>query len=293
MKEKNANSKIIAPDESKLLRVFIQTTKEEFDYPWHFHNECELVYIFDSYGQRYVGNNVETFMSDELVLLGSNLPHCWVNNDSDREHHPYAIVVYFKEELFEGSWFNSPEFNSIKNLLELSKKGIKLNLETSLRFKEKCIALTTLNPIKKFTCLIDILQDLCELTKDDYRLLCKQPYSGELNSINNERINSIYRYIEKNFEKKISLTDVAEEIYMSAGYFSRFFSNKMKKPFFEFLNEYRISQACKQLIETEKAISEICFDVGYESIPYFNRQFKRIKGSSPQQFRENYKKAFT
>ena len=87
----------MAPDESNLLNVCIQTTKEEFAYPWHFHNECELTYIFNGHGQRYVGNNVETFTSDELVLLGSNLPHCWVNEGNAREHQPYAVVVYIKE----------------------------------------------------------------------------------------------------------------------------------------------------------------------------------------------------
>lgn len=286
------NSKPILPGESKLIHVSAQTTKEEFDYSWHFHKECELTYIINGNGHRYVGNNVETFLSDELVLLGSNLPHCWVNDSNTREHHPHAIVVYLKEDLIEGSWFSSAEFGAIRNLLELSKKGIKFNPEASLRLKEKCIALTELNSLKKLTSLLEILQDLSELTSDHYCLLCKQPYSGELNPINSERINSIYRFIENNYEKSISLADVAEEIYMSAGYFSRFFSKEMKKPFFEFLNEYRISQACKQLIETEKTIGDICYDVGYVSIPYFNRQFKKIKGCSPQQFRQNYKKAF-
>lgn len=285
------NNKPIIPSESKLFDIVIQPTKQEFAYPWHFHKEYELTYILNGRGHRYVGNNVEPFKSDELVLVGSNIPHCWVN-DNTQEHIPYAIVIYFKEDFFEGSWFNSCEFDSIRQLFYLSKKGIKFNLKTSLRFKEKCIVLTELNSMKKLNCLLDILQDLSELTKENYRLLCKQPYSGELNPINSERINSIYRYIERNYDKKISLVDVAEELFMSAGYFSRFFSKQMKKPFFEFLNEYRISQACKQLIETEKTISEICFDVGYDSIPYFNRQFKKIKGIPPQQFRENYKKAF-
>ena len=283
--------KPIIPSESKLFDVIIQSTKKEFHYSWHYHKECELIFILNGHGHRYVGNNIEIFSSGDLVLMGSNLPHCWINEDNTRDHNPHAIVIYLKEDLFEGPWFESSEFNSIRSLIELSKKGIKFNQETSLRLKEKCIALTQLNSIKKFTLLLEILQDLSESSKAEYQLLCIQDFSGDLNPINSERINLIYKYIEDNYDKKISLVDVAEEVFMSAGYFSRFFSKIMKKTFFEFLNEYRITHACKLLIETEKSSSEICYEVGFESIPFFYRQFKKFKGCPPRQYRLNYNKA--
>lgn len=285
------NYKPVIPSESKLFDVIVQATKKEFHYSWHYHKECELIFILNGHGHRYVGNNIEIFSSYDLVLIGPNLPHCWINEDSVREDNPYAIVIYLKEELFEGSWFESSEFSSIRNLLELSKKGIKFNPETSLRLKDKCIRLTQLNSIQKLTHLLEILQELSESTTGDYQLLCEQDFSGDLNPVNSERINKIYKYIEVNYDKKISLKDVADAVFMSAGYFSRFFSKKMKKPFFEFLNEYRISQACKLLIETDKSTSEICYDAGFESIPYFYRQFKKIKDCPPQEYRKNYSKA--
>jgi YesN/AraC family two-component response regulator len=65
----------------------------------------------------------------------------------------------------------------------------------------------------------------------------------------------------------------------------------MKKSFFEFLNEYKINRACKLLIETDKQISEICYAAGFESIPFFYRQFKKFKCCQPKSYRVNYQKA--
>ena len=208
------NYRTIIPSESKLFDVIIQATKEEFDFSWHYHKECELIFILNGNGNQYVGDSIETFSTDDLVLIGSNLPHCWVTESNTQEHHhPHAIVVYLKEDLFQGSWFESSEFNSIRDLIELSKRGIKFNQEISLRLKEKCLALTVEHSLKNFTLLLEILQDLSNSPKTDYRLLCKQTFSGDLNSINSERINLIFRYIENNYEKKISLKDVADKIW--------------------------------------------------------------------------------
>ncbi|MBA4168619.1 MAG: helix-turn-helix transcriptional regulator, partial [Chitinophagaceae bacterium] len=84
---------------------------------------------------------------------------------------------------------------------------------------------------------------------------------------------------------------VAGHVNMSEEHFSRFFSKTMMKSFFTFLNEYRINRACKLLIETDKLINEICYKSGFESIPFFYRQFKRFKNCQPKTYRINYRKA--
>ena len=50
-----------------------------FDAPYHFHPELELTWIRKGYGKRYIGGKVSDFESDDLVLVGSNVPHCWIN----------------------------------------------------------------------------------------------------------------------------------------------------------------------------------------------------------------------
>ncbi|MEO5893193.1 MAG: AraC family transcriptional regulator [Ferruginibacter sp.] len=282
--------KPIPPDDSKLFQAVIQDTEKDFDYPWHYHPEFELIYIQRSHGTRYVGNSIENFFDDDLVLIGSNLPHCWINT-AGQQQPARAIVIYLKEEFVDQTWMQSCEFEAIRKLLTLSGKGIKFDQSVALRLKEKCNGLfaSTFTPLEKLMLLLTILQELAQT--EEYHLLCEQGFSYELNPSHNDRINIVYKYIETHYLEKISLADIAAQVHMSEEYFSRFFRKVMKKSFFEFLNEYKINRACKLLIETDKQISQVCYASGFESIPFFYRQFKKFKDCQPSQYRLNYQKA--
>lgn len=275
-------------DESNLFKAVMQVSKNEFEYLWHYHLEYELTYIDKNHGVRYVGNSIENFFDDDLVLLGSNLPHCWINL-ADHQQQTSAMVVYLKEEFLEKTWMESCEFESIRTLLDLSKKGIKFDKKVALKLKERYFALHKLPPLERLILLLQILQELA-LTAD-FHLLCEQGYSTELNHSHHERINVIYKFIEKNYQTQISLADIAAQVNMSKEYFSRFFSKIMKKSFFTFLNEYKINRACKLLIETDKQISEVCYASGFESIAFFYRLFKKYKNCQPKNYRLNYRRA--
>jgi AraC-like DNA-binding protein/quercetin dioxygenase-like cupin family protein len=279
--------KPISSDESNLFKEVIQETAKDFEYPWHYHPEYELTYILASEGVRYVGNSIENFFDDDLVLIGSNLPHCWINS-TDQQRTASAIVVYFKEGFLDKGWMESCEFGAIRKLLDLSNKGIKFNRSVALKLKDKFFELHKLPSLKKLILLLDILEELAETTELHY--LCEQGFSYELNHRYNERINIVYKFIEMNYHKRISLSDISKLINMSEEYFSRFFKKIMKKSFFEFLNEYKINKACKLLIETDKQISEICYASGFESIPFFYRQFKKFKNCQPKNYRIIYQK---
>jgi AraC-like DNA-binding protein/quercetin dioxygenase-like cupin family protein len=279
--------KPISSDESNLFKEVIQENSKEFEYPWHYHPEYELTYILASEGVRYVGNSIENFFDDDLVLIGSNLPHCWINS-ADQKQSASAIVVYFKEGFLDKGWMESCEFGAIRKLLDLSNKGIKFDRNVALKLKEKFFELHKLPSLKKLILLLNILEELAETTELHY--LCEQGFTHELNHSHNERINIVYKFIEANYHRKISLSDIAGMVNMSEEYFSRFFKKIMKKSFFEFLNEYKINKACKLLIETDKQISEICYASGFESIPFFYRQFKKFKTCQPKNYRIIYQK---
>jgi AraC-like DNA-binding protein len=282
-----AHFKPISSLESNLFKADIQQSNKEFDYPWHYHPEYELIYILKSHGVRYVGNSIENFFDDDLVLVGTNLPHCWINA-VDQQHPPEAVVIYLKEEFMDNLWMQSCEFEGIKQLLQASAKGIKFNKEFALQIKDRMLELVQLKPLEKLMSLLQILQDLSGTSQVQY--LCEQGFSYDLNQTNNNRINTVYKYIQEHYQEKISLAGIAAQVNMNEEYFSRFFSKTMKKTFFEFLNEYKINKACKLLIETDKQVSEVCYAAGFESIPFFYRQFKKFKNCQPKTYQLNYQK---
>ncbi|HTN07357.1 AraC family transcriptional regulator [Agriterribacter sp.] len=275
------------PSESKLFKVEFQKTSKEFYYPWHYHSELELAFIISGKGVRYVGNSIENFYEEELVLLGSNLPHTW-NSTADQEQPVNAIVIYLKEEFFDKSWMQSIEFEAIRNLSTSMNKGIKVDSRVAAALKQKFFNLINASPFDKLMILLQILQELAH--NPEFRFLCEQEFTGDLNDTDKTRINAVYNYIQTHYQEQVSLADIASKLSMSEEYFSRYFSKTMKKPFFEFLNEYKINRACKLLIETDKQISEICYASGFESLPFFYRQFKKFKDCQPKTYRMNYQK---
>ena len=275
------------PSESKLFKVEFQKTSKEFYYPWHYHAELELTYILSGQGVRYVGNSIENFYEAELVLLGSNLPHSW-NTTADYEQPVNAIVIYLKEDFLDKNWMQSIEFEGIRNLFALMNKGIKVDNKVAAELKQKFYELLNASPFEKLMILLQVLEYLSH--NQEYRFLCQQEFTCDFDDTDKTRINAVYNYIQTHYQEQVSLADIASKLNMSEEYFSRYFSKTMKKPFFEFLNEYKINRACKLLIETDKQISEICYASGFESIPFFYRQFKKFKDCQPKTYRMNYQK---
>ena len=107
------------------------------------------------------------------------------------------------------------------------------------------------------------------------------------------KIDLIQNYVGDNYHRQLTLAEVANIVGMSEETFCRFFKRSFNKSFFTFLNEYKVKLACKELIESNKQVSEIAFLCGYESLPFFYRQFKKFIGCSPLVYQKKYLKVFS
>lgn len=280
---------ILKNTDSFINERFIITKKEIpcLDSSWHYHAQFELLYISKSTGIRFVGDNVSQFFPGELVLVGPYLPHLWRNDPSyykaDDTNKVKTIVLKFTKNFLGEGTFNNPEFSGINQLLEQSKYGISFGKNVSQSLRDDLIGIIDLTPAEQSIKLLSIIYRL-SVTKD--KMVLSSSDMRQYTTDNSQRIDTVLKYISDNYSSEISLEDVSDISCMTTNSFCRFFKKMTNKSFTQFLNEVRIRNAARLLVQENLPISEVCDVVGYKSITNFNRQFKQITGSTPKGYRQ-------
>lgn len=257
------------------------------DVAWHYHPEFELIYITKSNGLRFVGDSVSPFYPGDLVLVGSFLPHLWRNDPSYYEDTSIleveTIITKFDADFLGNDIFKIPAFNDVKKLLERSKYGISFGDGARLKLHQQLIDLPNLSPVEQHVELLSILQKLSLETEIEVLSSSDMRQSTTESS---ERIDTVLRYISDNYASSIGLDDIADVACMTTNSFCRFFKKTTNKSFTQFLNEVRVRNASRLLVQDDVSVSSVCYSVGYNSITNFNKQFKKIMGVTPKSFRE-------
>lgn len=100
-----------------------------------------------------------------------------------------------------------------------------------------------------------------------------------------ESVEQALNYIHTNYNKDISLVNVAGNIFRSPEYFSRLFKEEVGENFSTYLMRYRLNRAREMLKKTDMKISEISYEVGYSTQSYFSRLYKKYMGKTPEEER--------
>lgn len=256
---------------------------------WHCHAALELVIIKESTGTRFVGDCVERFESGEIVLLGKDLPHLWLNDKAYFEKNSKLLakahVIHFHED-FAGGLFKIPEMMCIHDMLERARRGIKFEDRSNPSILEKVENMFDLNGYERVLSLLDLLESLSRQKK--YRLLASSAYMNSFKGLQNSKIVRVNEFIMTHFKDDISLGTVADLANMNPSAFSRYFRNVHNKTFVRYLNEIRVGYACKLLTEDRYNIAEVCFESGFNNISNFNRQFKSLVKMPPSEYVRHY-----
>ncbi len=250
---------------------------------WHFHPEYELVYIEAESGSRHVGDHISTFKNHDLVLIGSNIPH--LNFDYGIKTSYRKVVVHFQKRFIEDHINELTELIDIKNLFEKSQHGLSFQGNLIKELGQKLFLLQNLNPLNQYLSLIEILNDLTKYPQIEW--LHDQPVLHKYSHKEQDRLRSIYAFVDQYYERKISLSEIAEISNMSIEAFCRYFKKTTHQTFTQFLNSYRISQSKRHLI-AGKSIGNACYASGFESLSYYHRVFKKITKESPSDFKKRH-----
>jgi YesN/AraC family two-component response regulator len=271
--------------QSDCFSVFSRS-KDEFDFPLHYHEEIELNFIKNAAGaKRVIGDHVEEIDDVELVLVGSNLQHGWFSNKCRRKEFQ-EITIQFHRDLFDEKFLQRNQLSFIRTLFQRSLRGVLFSKETTLAIMPRINDLTQKHGFDSVLELMSILHDLS--TSRNFRTLSDASYNKETLSYGSRRIEKIMEHVNNNFAQNITLSDAAKIAGITEVSLSRFFRLRTGKTFVDTLNDIRLGHASRMLIETTHSINEIAYKCGFNNMSNFNRIFKKKKDSTPKEFRNSY-----
>lgn len=263
---------------------------------WHCHVELELIHFHKGHGLEFIGDTVKSFRKGDIVLIGSNLPHYFKYEevyDRNIEHEsdiPYSTVIHFTENFWGDCFLNLPEAEMIKSVIKKAQRGILIKEKYARRVKNQMTNICKVGGIERIIALLRCLAEFANSGKTE--LISSIGFNNEYNLSNSDRINAVYDYTLKNFRDTIHLSTVASIAAMAVNSFCRYFKLKTGKSYLQFLNEIKIGYACKLLIDNRYSVKQICFESGFKNFTSFHETFKKIKGSTPQQYFKEYSGSF-
>ena len=252
----------------------------------HSHENFELNYITVGSGKRIVGSSISSYSEGDLVLLGPNIPHCWDVLVTDQETFPECIVTHFYENIISSDFFKIPELEAVMTLLKNAGNGICFKGKKTEKVGLALKKMVTLTGLERYIELLKVFNLLLQI--DDREILTlpsSRPNSFEKDY---DQINKIYEYVFKNIQTGIKLKEASALVFMEPGSFCRYFKKKTKHTFMDYVKKVRIGIAAKFLVETDKQITQICYECGYNNLANFNHYFKVIMKKTPSEYRKDF-----
>ncbi|MGC4039205.1 MAG: AraC family transcriptional regulator [Chitinophagaceae bacterium] len=251
-----------------------------FEVPWHQHIECELILFTQGKGTAFVGNYIGEFEPGDVYFLGADLPHTFQPGKGIKTS---AVVVQFREDFWGTDFLELPENKNTRKLFNKAARGLKLYGKCKQQLNSLIKELEDAEGLQRIICLCNCLQTIS--LSNQYNLISTQEIK-QLNAKHKERIDAVFQYTIENFQEPIQLSTVARTAGLSVPAFCNYFKKSTKKTYIDFLNEIRIGHACKLLNDTQKAVMDVCYESGFNTLANFNKQFLKQKKTTPSGFRK-------
>lgn len=253
----------------------------------HSHKNFELNLITSGAGRRIVGNHISSYQEGDLVLLGPNISHAWEILEIEKEKKPECIVTHFYENIISSDFFNIPELEPVVNLLKDAKNGIWFKGTKALKVATVLKRMANLKGLDSYIQLLKVFNLLLDIEDREYLTLPSSlPNAYEKDQ---DQINKVYEYVFQKMQEGIKLKEAASIVCMEPSSFCRYFKKKTNQTFMEYVKSVRIGIAAELLAETDKQITQICFECGYNNLANFNHYFKVKMKKTPSEYRKSFR----
>ncbi|CAH1651400.1 AraC family transcriptional regulator [Chelatococcus asaccharovorans] len=251
---------------------------------WNYHPEHELHLIRRSTGRVFVGDYIGSFGPGHLAFVNSNVPHNWVSDlHPDEVVADRDLVIQFDPGLLEKAASLFPELRSFLPSLEVFNRSWQFHDDCARAGASLMEDISTATGVTRLIRFLELLHLLA--TTKDRTPLATPSYVPTLDQAASDQIEKAMRFILARLPHEVSMEEVATHVGMSSSSFSRFFKRNTAHNFVDYMRKLRIGEASRLLAETQRPITDICFDVGYANISSFNRSFREERGMTPSAYR--------
>lgn len=261
---------------------WIRSYGEGIDY-LHFHNFMEIGVCHYGSGEVVLGEKHYEFQDDSIVIIPPKLPHTtnskpgtqafweWMYFDVETildEMYPQEplIAAKLKDKIYENSLYFSASLQPIM-------QGILHRIMQEMQQKRYLYAESVKGLLHTF------IVELLRIRADEEQMSRKQQKTLT--------IAPAIEYVEEHFAKEIKISQLAQACSISESHFRRIFLESMNMKPLDYVNLVRIQQACAMMKKTEKPMETVAYQVGFENVSTFNRNFKKIMGISPYQWKKS------
>ncbi len=267
----------------------VERHKKQHTYPLHRHGEMELNFVENCSGnRRIIGDSIEVIDCYDLVLMGGGLEHTWEQYEC-QSNDIREVTIHFSRDLFSDTFLSKTHIKPLHDLIQRADVGVAFGMKAIMHNYDRLNELVNMEP--GFYSVMKFIELMYELSlTSDYRLLSTSAFAHTTMTTDSRRVQKVKDYIDANFKDDIRLQVLADLANMTPTAFSRFFKLRTAKSISEYIIDVRLGHAARMLADSTMAVVEICYRCGFNNISNFNRIFKRKKGLTPTEFRENYHK---
>jgi Beta-xylosidase len=246
----------------------------------HFHQNIELFYVVEGSVELTVAEEVYTMQQDDFIIVNANKKHGFKAREEvliSCIHISYQMLGHLLQNNFILFWCNSV-IDKNESYIEI-RRIIKLMLNQY--FEKKNRGIIYLNSL--FYELLHILTTNFLMNNYDKRFITEKKDKSD------NRLDEIVNYIRLNYNRPISLNDLANKLYLSNSYLSKYIKKQLGMSFVDYLNNERLHHAMEELLYTDHSITRIALDNGFPNTAAFNKAFKSVYHTTPSVYQAQKK----
>lgn len=257
----------------------------------HRHKEAQITWVIKGSGTLLAGDYMQRFKPGAVYVLGANQPHLFKSDPvyfrKKAGQTVQALTLFFDTQQMATKLLAMQEMKRVQQFIEASAAGMQVPdqwLPVVIAAMRKVKSTRNALRLAAFIELLDLLAGIRK-----WKPLSTSGSQAGISDTEGLRMNDVYQYSIAHYTENIPLPAIAAVAHLTPQAFCRYFKKHTRKTYVAFLNEIRITEACKKMVQGQfESFSAIAYQTGFNNVVTFNRVFRRVTGLAPGEYYREY-----